>query len=62
MYRCTLIPYIMEKYQLYRTALDALQFLIVSDLGFEHSDKLALGHLFEKVSSSVSDLIFKATE
>lgn len=56
----------MEKYQLYRTALDALQFLIVSELGFEHSDKLALGHLFEKVSSSVSDsvsdVIFKAIE
>lgn len=52
----------MEKYQLYRTALDALQFLIVSDLGFEHSDKLALGHLFEKVSEKMSEVIFKATE
>lgn len=52
----------MEKYQLYRTALDALQFLIVSDLDFEHSDKIALGHLFEKVSEKMSEVIFKATE
>lgn len=52
----------MEKYQLYRTALDALQFLIASELGFNHSDKLTLGHLFEKVSGLMSNVIFEATK
>lgn len=57
MYRCTLIPYIMEKYQLYRTALDALQFLITQDLLLAEVDVNALRFIAGKICENIADLI-----
>lgn len=41
----------MEKYQLYRTALDALQFLASSELGFADSERL----VFQTFACEIAD-------
>lgn len=47
----------MEKYQLYRTALDALQFLITQDLLLAEVDVNALRFIAGKICENIADLI-----
>lgn len=47
----------MEKYQLYRTALDALQFLLVNELDFSETELIVLDGLAQSVTDSMKDIL-----
>lgn len=47
----------MEKYQLYRTALDALQFLLSSDLDFSEEQKNVLRLCASIVCEDMKDIL-----
>ena len=53
---------LMEKFQLYRTALDALQFLCLTELGFSQDRVIVLQRLYGDVLDSLDKILTGSVE
>lgn len=53
----------MDKFQVYRTGVDAVMFLLSNKetLGLTHENVLELGEVFEHISEEMSNCVFALT-